>query len=131
MVYNETAWNKRVLAFRSQNVAGAYASAQLTPEQLAGLLSVEKVWISKERYQSGTTTKSKVLGDVVIGFYGEDGAQLEDPTNLKRFWTPVQGGGKMRVYVQQVSAKLVDVSVEHYSNVVSPTNLGMFILSIS
>jgi len=131
VIYNETAWNKRVMAFRSQNVAGAYASAQLTPEELAALISVDKVLVSRERYQTTTTTKSKVLSDVVIGFYGEDGAQLEDPTNLKRFWSPVQGGGKMRVYVQQISTKLVDVSVEHYSNVVSPTSLGMFILGIS
>ena len=131
VIYNETAWNKRVLAFRAQNVAGAYASAQMMTEQLAALLCVDQVLVSRERYQTSVTAKSKLLSDVVIGFYGEDGAQLEDPTNLKRFWSPVPGGGKMRVYVQQISAKLVDVSVEHYSNVVSPTNLGMFILGIS
>jgi hypothetical protein len=131
VIYNETVWTIRQLAFRAQNVAGAYASAQLTLEALAALLAVEKCYISRERYATSATAKAKILGSYVIGFYGIDGATREDPTNLKRFWTPVQGGGKMRVYVQQVSAKLVDVSVEHYSNIISPTNLGMFVLGIS
>jgi len=131
VIYNETAWTKRAQGYRAQNVAGAYASAAMTPQQLATLLGVDEVRISRERYQVTGTTKAKILGDYCIGFYSEPGAQLQDPSNLKRFWTPVQGGGKMRVYVQQVSSKLVDVTVEHYSNIVSPTNLGMFILGIS
>ena len=56
---------------------------------------------------------------------------LEDPSNLKRFLTPVEGGGRFRVYVQQVSAKLVDVTVELYSNIVAVATVGTFRLNIS
>jgi len=131
LIYNEIAWNKRGLSHRAQNTAGGYASATLSIDQVAQLAGMDKGMVSKERYQVSSTTKAKILGDYVIGFYGEDGAQLEDPTNLKRFYSPVEGGGKMRVYVQVINSKFTDVTVEHYSNVISPTNLGMFILAIS
>ena len=50
---------------------------------------------------------------------------MDDPTNGKRFWTPADGGGKYRVYEQQVSAKHVDLAVEHYSNtIITSTMIG-------
>jgi hypothetical protein len=56
---------------------------------------------------------------------------MDDPTNFKRFWTPVEGGGKYRVYEQPVSAKLVDLTVEHYSNVVTTSTVGLRKLTIT
>ena len=45
----------------------------------------------------------------------------EDPPNLKRFvssFDAEQGGGFVRVYRQQISAKLVALTVEHYSKII-------------
>ena len=35
------------------------------------------------------------------------------------------GGGKFNVYVQQVSSKLIDITVEHHSNTVITSTLGL------
>ena len=131
VLYGEVAWNKRGLAHRAQNTAGGFASSMQTPDQLAAYLGLDGAKVSKERYQQTASTKTKIVPDSVFGFYGEEGAGLEDPSNLKRFITPVEGGGRFRVYVQQVSAKLVDVTVELYSNIVAVATVGTFQLAIS
>ena len=59
LLYGEVAWNKRGLSHRAQNTAGGFASAMLAPDQLAGILGVERIRISRERYQSTATAKTK------------------------------------------------------------------------
>jgi hypothetical protein len=89
---------------------------------------VDKIYVSRERYQSGAAAKSEVLGSAVYAFFAEDGVDTEDPSNIKRFvsnFSGEQGGGLVRVYVQQVSAKLVAITVEHYSKVIVTSTLGM------
>lgn len=131
-LYGEVSWNKRMIAHRAQTNAGGFGSSGLTPEEVAGLLGFSGgVRISRERYQSAAATKSKVLPDIVLMFYAENGVGPEDPTNTKRFWTPAEGGGKYRVYVQQLSAKLVAITVEHYSNLVVTSSLGMRKITVS
>jgi hypothetical protein len=131
ILFGDVAWNKRLLSHRAQATAGGFASAALTPEQLASFLGVDAVRISRERYQSTASAKSKVTPDVVLLFYGLDGASTEDPTNAKRFWSAVEGGGKFRVYEQQVNSKMVDITVEHYSNVILTSSVGLRKLTIS
>ncbi|HEX7860064.1 MAG TPA: hypothetical protein VF773_07060 [Verrucomicrobiae bacterium] len=131
VIFGDVAWHKRMLSHRAQSTAGGYASAALTPDELAGFLGVEAVRISRDRYQSTTTAKSKIVPDVVLVFYGRDGATTEDATHAKRFWSAVEGGGKYRVYEQQVNSKLVDLTVEHYSNVLITSTVGLRKLTIS
>jgi hypothetical protein len=131
ILFGDVAWNKRLIAHRAQATAGGYASAGLTIAELAGFLGVERVAISRERYQSAAGAKSKVVPDIVLSFYAEDGVSIEDPTNTKRFWTPVEGGGKYRVYEQPVSSKLIDLTVEHYSNCVVTSTVGLRKLTIT
>jgi hypothetical protein len=131
ILFGETAWNKRLLAHRAQATAGGYASAGLTTSELAGFLGVDGVRISRERYQSSATAKSKVTTDIVLLFLGQDEATVEDPTHGKRFWTPAESGGKYRVYEHQVSAKHVDLTVEHYSNTIVTSTAGLRKITLS
>jgi hypothetical protein len=131
ILFGDGAWIKRLLAHRAQTTAGGYASADKTLQELASWYGVERVHVSRERYQNTATAKAKVVSDVVLSFYAEDGLTAEDPSNTKRFWTPVEGGGKYRVYEQPVSSKLVDLTVEHYSNCVVTSTVGMRKLTIS
>jgi hypothetical protein len=131
ILYGDVAWNKRGISHRAQATAGGFASAQLTPEALAGLLGVDQIRVSRERYQSTATAKSKITTDVVVGFYADDTAGPDDPSNMKRFWSPVESGGMFRVLEQEVGAKFVDITVEHYSIGVLTTSLGMQKLTIS
>lgn len=131
VLFGETAWDKRGLAHRAQNTAGGFASSALTPEQLAGLLNVDRVVVSRERYQSSATAKSQIVNNLVVQFLQNNAVDIEDPSNLKRFVSPTEGGGPVRVYTQQISAKLYVVTVEHHSNIVLTSSLGLRKLTIS
>ena len=53
-----TAWSKRVLAHRAQDNAGGYASAGLTPEQVAAFLGIERAIVCNARYSTSASAKS-------------------------------------------------------------------------
>jgi len=129
IVYGEIAWQKRALSHRAQSSAGGFASASLDEQALARLLGVARVMVSRERYQSGSATKTKIVGSYVLMYFAELLASLEDPSNIKQFWTPTDSG-RYRVYVEE-HAKTVDVSVEHYSNIAIPSTLGIRMFTVS
>ena len=131
ILFGDVAWNKRMISHRAQATAGGFASAGLAPAALAPFLGVDGVMVSRERYQTTATLKSKVTPDIVLEFFGMDGLTTDDASNTKRFWTSADGGQKYRVFEQQVSAKMVDISVEHYSNVLVTSTVGLRKLTIS
>ncbi len=116
ILFGDTAWAKRLLSLRAQNLKGQGNSATLTPAELAAWLGVEELRISKTRYASSATAKTQIVGNLVLMFYAEAGQSPDEASNIKRFVSTVEGGGFLRVYEQQVSAKLIDITVEHYSN---------------
>src|SRR6185369_7233727 len=83
VLYGHTAWDKRRLSHRAQNAAGGYASAGLTPDQLAGYLNVDGVLVSKERYQSSAAAKSEIVSNLVLEFLAMPNTDTEDPSNYK------------------------------------------------
>ena len=129
VVYGATAWTKRLTSYRAQNLAGQSASSTLTPDQVAAFLGVNRAVISNERYQSTKTTKAEILGAYVLMYYASLLADTEDPSNIKQFWTPTESG-RFRVYREE-HAKTIDISVEHYSNIVLPSTLGLRKFTIS
>lgn len=121
--YGDSAYLYRNQAYGAQNNPAGYFG--YTPgdaqDKLAAALLVDKVNISRERYQNAASTKSEILGAVVYAFYASDDVDTEDPSNIKRFvstFNEEQGGGLFRVWVQQISAKLVAISVEFYEIIV-------------
>jgi len=128
--YGDTSWSKRMLAHRAQNTAGGFASAGMTPEQVAGLIGVDKVLVSKERYSTGGA-KAEVVSNLVLMFLAMDGMDAEDPSNIKRFLSPCEGGEKVRVYERQISAKLYEIVVEHYELTKITSTLGIRKFTVS
>lgn len=129
VVYGETAWQKRALSLRAQSHAGGFASAMMAASALAQLLGVDRVEVSKQVYQSAVATKTGIVANNVIIFSAPQGVSKDDPSNIKRFVTPT-GSGAVRVYRQDF-AKRVEISVEHYSNVVITSTLGIRQLTVS
>ena len=143
--YGHTAWNKRKLSHRAQNTPGGYASAAYLESDLASFLGVDQVLVSKERYQSSASAKSQIVNNLVLMFVALSGGDMDDPSNIKRFVSPPPnlyssgdgqvaapaGGLNVNVYVNQVSAKLVDISVEHYSNVIMTSTTGIRQFTVS
>jgi len=130
VAWGDTAWSKRVLTHRAQNDAGGYASAGLTPEQVGMFLTVEP-YVSRERFSAAGAGLAEVVGNLVFMFYALEGQDTEDPSNIKRFYSVTDAGGPWRVYVQQVTGKLVDITVEHYEKIVVTSLLGINQFTIS
>ena len=61
---------------------------------------------------------------------GEDSVIDLDPSTLKRFWSPCDGGEMFRIYRDE-KAKWVDITVEHYSTIVNTVANGAKAISIS
>ena len=108
-------WTKRLTATRLSDKSGAFASSALTtPDQVAQYVGAEKGMYVSARIKSGSG-KAKIGANNVIVFFAEDGAGPDDASNCKRFWTPCEGGGEYRVYVQELSPKLTAITVERYN----------------
>ena len=131
VLYGNVSWNKRRIAHRAQNTAGGFASAAMSVDEVAQSLGLQSGLVSKERYQTTPAAKSKVVGDIVIIYHAEAGQTTEDPSNIKRFVSPTMGGTPFRVYEQVISSKLIDITVEHYSQIVVTSTLGIRQLTIS
>ena len=124
VLYGGGAWVTRFLSLGLGTNAARHQTRNLTPEQLRELMGVDKLLKAKFRYQSSATAKSKVVGDKVYAYYTKAGAMSEDPSNVKRFVTPVPGGGAFRVYIEPV-LKRTRVTVEHYSRIILTSSLGI------
>lgn len=131
ILFGHTAWAKRLLAYEAQTVASGFQHAVMSLDQLAGYLGVDAVRVSKSRYASSATARTEIVANLVLAFFAQSGMDPEDPSNIKRFVSPVEGGGDIRVYEQRVSSKIIEISVEHYSNIVATSTTGLYKLTIS
>ena len=131
VLYGIGAWNARRQAHRAQNTAGGFASAQQTIDEVATAVGVDEGFISRERYSTSLTAKSRVIPNSVLIYLANANQSPEDASNIKRFISNTQGGTPFRVFRQQVNAKLVDITVEHYSNILATATLGVQIANIS
>jgi len=123
VLYGDTAFLYRQQAYGAQNNPAGYMGYNPTGAEaaMAAALQVDRVKVSRERYQASLAAKSEILGPNVYTFFAQDNVDTEDPSNIKRFvstFDAEQGGGLFRVYVQQISAKLVAISVEFYEKIV-------------
>ena len=122
VAFGDTAALYRQQAYGAQNNPAGYLGYGTDPEAaMAAALGVDKVYISRERYTTGANAKAELLGAKVYSFFAQDNVDTEDPSNIKRFVSTFdgeQGGGLFRVYVQQISSKLVAITVEFYEKIV-------------
>lgn len=123
--YGDTAWAKRALAHRAQASAGGFSSAGLTPDMVAGFLGVDRVHHTKARYQSSPTAKTQIVGNLVLSFFAEDNLGTEDPSNIKRFWSPCANGQEYMFYERDISTKLTELAVEYYDLLKITSLLGL------
>ena len=124
ILYGRTAWNKRIMTLRKQNIPGGYIGSPSSKEALADLLTVDQVAVSKEVYSTTKTTKAGIVASMVLGAYVGPNKIL-DPSNIKRFWSKCEDGSEFRVWIDQ-HMKYSDVTVEHYSQFVVVSSTGLF-----
>jgi len=122
-LYGGGAWVKRKRSYSGRDNAGAFSGLVATREQVADIVGVEQVLVSKFRYQSAADTKGKMIGDLVWIYYVRPGAMADDPSNVKRFVT-ITPSGAFRVYVEP-KLKRTRVTLEHYSRILVTSSLGI------
>ncbi len=129
IIFGEGAWDMRSDAYDFQNNAGANRAAGLSLEELARKLFVDEVRVMGARYQD-VSSKTAILGNEIYAFYTKNEIMKDEPANIKRFVTPIDGGSTFRVYVDEHS-KFSDITVEHYSNIVITSATGIRKLAVS
>jgi hypothetical protein len=122
-LYGGGAWVKRKRSYSGRDKAGAFAGLVASREQVADTIGVEKVLVSRFRYQSAVDTKGKMIGDLVWIYYARPGAMADDPSNVKRFVTNTPSGA-FRVFIEP-KLKRTRVTLEHYSRIVVTSTLGI------
>ena len=130
LIFGESAWDKRMTCLESQNSAVAFKGASMLQSELAGKFLLDGCEVLSSRYQSATAQKSQILGDTIYAFYGQNTVSKDEPSNLKRFYTPTEDGSPFRVYCDE-HAKYTDITVEHYSSIVATSKLGVRKLTIN
>lgn len=126
LLIGDAAWNLRQDSYEAQgtsNIAAVHAGYDLG--RLASYLQLARARINKSRYQSSASAKSEMIGSKLYIYLAEGGLTTEDPSNIKRFVSPVQGGGQRRVYRQELDGKRVAITVEHYSQTKITSTLGI------
>lgn len=126
-------WNIRKKSYAQQALAaGAIYGYGRTIDDVVADQSLEGMMLSKAVYQSAewvTPAKSYILPQNFVAFYGQDNPTRDDPTNLKRFVTPVSDGD-YRVYRQPLGPKIVAISVECYDLLVQTATIGIGQLTV-
>jgi len=121
--FGDSAWLKRFTAYRGELTAGSIASADYNEQKLGDLLMAD-VLVSRERSSATGSSLSEIMGNLVFLFFTQ-GTDLEDPSNIKRFVSTPLGGTPIRVYVQQVTSQLVDITVSQYEKAAITSALGL------
>lgn len=129
LLFGESAWDLRMTSLESQNSAVAFKGAAMAKDELAGKFMLDGCEVLSSRYQSAPVTKSKILADAVFAFFAQNTISKDEPSNLKRFYTPTEEGGAFRVYCDE-HAKYTDITVEHYSSIVATSALGVRKLTV-
>lgn len=123
LLFSELAWNTRVSSHEAQNTAGGFAAADRSVDEVATKIRATRGLINSSRYDNdGVLTN--ILGSAVYSYTALPGATRKDSSNIKRFVTTI-GGQQFRVHRIQISAKVVHVTVEHYSQTYITSTLGI------
>lgn len=130
MIFGEDAWGMRLASLEDQSSSVAFRASSLTPAELAAKLMLDGCEVVSARYQQTADTKAKIASHKVFAFCAYDGIAKDEPSNLKRFYTPTEEGSAFRVYCDE-HAKYTDITVEHYSSIIAASELGVRSLNIA
>ncbi len=127
--YGSTAWQKRFTTLRAASNSAVAMTATMTPEQLAGLLALDSVHVCNERYQTSSGKATLLTNNLVLLYNAQTSGIKDDPSNIKRFVTPVNGVD-FAVFREEKAAGL-DITVAHQSVIVITSGKGIGKITVS
>lgn len=129
ILFGERAWDLRLNVYDLQSTSAAQRAAMLSMDDLAQRLFVDEIRVLRARFQGDGERSSAILDRDIYLFYTRNELIKDEPANIKRFVTPIDGNN-FRVYVEE-HAKFTDLTVEHYSNIMVTSSAGIVKLSIA
>lgn len=127
MVIGNAAWQGRQDAYEAAGRVntGVTNHSDYDEAMLARYLGIKRVIIQdgiKQTVKAGA--KGDVLGLVNYSYAVTDSPIMDDPSNIKRAYSPVTGGGEWAVSIQE-SAVYTDITVWHESKIFAPQTTGI------
>lgn len=127
VVIGNSAWQSRQDSYenaaRVNHSMSNHASYSL--EDLARYLGVQKVVIEDGMKQTVKgAAKADRLALLAYSYSALDSPIMDDPSNIKRAWSPVTGGGEWAVAIQE-QAVYTDITVWHESLIFAPITTGV------
>ncbi len=127
--YGATAWQKRFATLRDAGNSAVAMTATMTPEQLSGLLGLDSVHVCNERYQTSSGKATLLTNNLVLLFNAQTSGIKDDPSNIKRFVTPVNGAD-FAVFREEKAAG-IDITVAHQSLISITSSKGVGKITVS
>jgi hypothetical protein len=127
VLIGNAAWQGRIDAYEAAARAntGVANHADYTPEQLARYLMVKSVLIEDGVKQTAKgAAKTDRLGLVNYSYAVTDSPMIDDPSNIKRAWSAVKGGGEWAVAIKEEEV-FTDITVWHESKIFVPITTGI------
>ena len=130
LLLGESASLSRQLAYEGQNTAGGFAgAANLTDEQIATRMGLDRVRTNAERYNN-SGTKDTFLGAKALLFSAQDAESPEDNSNIVRHVANTDLGGEYAVYVDRKLKKTL-ITVENYELFAAQHTTGLALLTVN
>ena len=127
--FGSTAKIKRFTTMRASDSPAVSGDASLTLEQLAGLYGVDTVSVCNERYQTKTGKQTLLSNNLVLLFNAQTSGIKDDPSNIKRFVTKVNG--QDFAVFREEKAAFLDITVAHQSLIAITSSLGIGKITVS
>lgn len=127
LLFGEMAWYTRQDYYSNQRNTGARIAAELTREGLSEKLLVDETKLLRKQ-QLGIQS-DETDGYEIFAFFAQNGLLKDEPSQIKRFVTPGVDNNNFQVYLEE-STKFVDITVEHYSNIVVTSNKGISLINV-
>lgn len=124
------AWNARASVYSGGDKAGAFAGLAKTPKEVGQGIGLSDLRTNASLYQSAGAAKTRIMTSTAVFFTANDLVGEDDPTHVKRFVSPA-GDGDVRVHRQEVGAKFIDITVEHYDDIVGTSTVGAEKLTVT
>jgi hypothetical protein len=105
--------------------------ADYTMQQLASYAGAGQAILQNSITQTKKgAAKASMLGLICYAYAAEKGQSIDDPSNVKRAWSPTLGGGQWVVFIQE-SAAWTDITVFQQSKIFSPMTAGVEKITVS
>lgn len=127
--FGSTAKIKRFTTMRASDSIAVSHDASLTLDQLAGLYGVDTVNVCNERYQTGSGKATLLSNNLVLLFNAQTSGIKDDPSNIKRFVTKVNG--QDFAVFREEKAAYIDITVAHQSLIAITSGLGVGKITVS